>query len=213
MVDKIIIRPNEVRGLGDIISTKAGTDFTTTDCNIIQGIDRVNGSNEKVFNINDDILFKDWGVTPVNNTEDWYYNSDNIRLTVGSQYSYITHITTDSVQVFIANNPGTPAGDYDYAPPFAVEFDLVGYTADSAANIQVYDGTNNAYRRFDYMGLTNNELHHIRVLALDDKVEFYADGELKYTADYTMSTSRTALRVGANGDYIRFRNFTVRQLE
>lgn len=213
MVDKIIIRPNEVRGLGDIISTKARTDFTTTDCNIIEGIDRVNGSNEKVFNINDDILFKDWGVTPVNNTEDWYYNSDNIRLTVGSQYSYITYIGSTGTKVFIANKPGTAAGDYDYTPPFSVEFELVGYTNGSNGDIQVYDGTSNAYRSFANMGLSYNERHHIRVLALDDKVEFYADGELKYTFDYTMSTSRTALRLGANGNYIRFRNFTVRQLE
>ena len=212
MVEKIIINPNEVRGLGDIVSEKEATDFTTSSCTINKGADFIEGVREDVYEISDSLLFKDYAVTPYNNTEDWYYTATDISLTVGSVYSYITHIASTGTKVFIANKPGTTAGGYDYTPPFAVEFDLIGYTNNSSGDIQVYDGTRNAYRSFNNMGLSSNELHHIQVLALTDKVEFYADGELKYTAEYTMGNSRTALRLAANGNYIRFRNFTVRQL-
>ena len=212
MVEKIIINPNEVRGLGDIVSEKEATDFTTSQCTISKGADFLEGVREDVYEISDSLLFKDYGVTPYNNTEDWYYSDADFTLTVGANYSTVTYVEGTTAKAFIANKHGTTGGGYDYAPPFAVEFDLLGYTADTAANIQVYDGTNNAYRSFTNMGLSSNGLHHIRVLALSDKVEFYADDELEYTAEYTMSNSRTALRLGATGNYIHFRNFTVRQL-
>ena len=213
MVEKIIINPNEVRGLGDIVSSKEATDFTTSSCTINKGADFIEGVREDVYEISDSILFKDYGVTPYNNTEDWYYTSTDISLNVDEDCSTITYIASSGTKVFIANKHGTTAGGYDYTPPFAVEFDLIGYTNGSSGDIQVYDGTNNAYRSFANMNLSSNELHHIQILALTDKVEFYADGELKYTAEYSMGNSRTALRLATNGDYIRFRNFTVRQLQ
>lgn len=212
MVEQIIITPEKVRAYGNIILPKSATDFTTEGALFSYGTETVNGQNNTVYKLISNAFFYDSGVTPTNNTEDWYYDNTKLTLTATSTGTTITHTYTSGTQVLIANKPGTTAGGYDYTPPFQVEFDLLDYTSSSSCDIQVYDGTNNSYRSFNNMSIPTNTLTHIKVKVLSDKVEFYADNELKYTASNTMSTSRTALRLGATDNIIKFKNFIVRDL-
>jgi len=213
MVEKIIINPDKVRGYGNIMNQHSVTDYTKYVCTLTEETDTVNGQNNTVYKLISGAFFYDSGVTPTNNTSDWYYNNTKLSLTPTSTGTTVTDIAGDSnVQVLTANKPGTTAGGYDYTKPFQVEVDIISYTADSSANIQVYDGTNNVYRRFDALGIGATTGAHVKVKVLTDKVEFYVNGELTYTSSTSMGTSRTALRLGADGNTIKFKNFIVRDL-
>ena len=213
MVEKIIITPEKVRAYGNIILPKSATDFTTNGGLFSYGTEKVNGQNNTVYKLISNAFFYDSGVTPTNNTSDWYYDNTKLTLTPSSTGTTVTDIAGDSnVQVLTANKPGTTAGGYDYTKPFQVEVDILSYTADSSANIQVYDGTNNVYRRFDALGIGATTGANVKVKVLTDKVEFYVNGELTYTSSTRMGTSRTALRLGADGNTIKFKNFIVRDL-
>ena len=213
MVEKIIITPEKVRAYGNIILPKNSTDFTTEGALFSYGTETVNGQNNTVYKLISGAFFYDSGVTPTNNTSDWYYDNTKLTLTPSSTGTTVTDIAGDSnVQVLTANKPGTTAGGYDYTKPFSVEVDILSYTADSSANIQVYDGTNNVYRRFDALGIGATTGANVKVKVLTDKVEFYVNGELTYTSSTSMGTSRTALRLGADGNTIKFKNFIVRDL-
>ena len=63
MVEKIIINPNKVRGYGNIVSSKGASDFTTYACAVTETTDTVNGATEKVFSLEDTVIFRDGGVT------------------------------------------------------------------------------------------------------------------------------------------------------
>ena len=211
MVEKIIINPNKVRGYGNIINQHSTTDYTNYTCTLTEETDTVNGAETIIYEMEDTILFYDSGVTPTNNTDDWYYTEGRLTITPSSTGTTITNTYTGT-SLLIANKPGTSQGGYDYTPPFQVEFDLLDYTSGSSCDIQVYDGTNNSYRSFRNMSIPTNTLTHIKVKVLSDKVEFYADNELKHTITATMGNSRTALRLGAPDDIIKFKNFIVRDL-
>ena len=51
MVEKIIINPQKIRGLGNIVSKKTEDDFTLSGCNIDEGTDTVNGVSSTVFSL------------------------------------------------------------------------------------------------------------------------------------------------------------------
>lgn len=213
MVEQIIITPEKVRAYGNIILPKSATDFTTEGALFSYGTETVNGQKNTIYKLISGAFFYDSGVTPTNNTEDWYYDDTKLTLTTTSTGTTLKHIdANDSVQALVANKPGTPAGGYDYTKPFSVEVDILSYTAGSAANIQIYDGTNNVYRRFDALGIGATTGAHVKVKVLTDKVEFYVNGELTYTSSTSMSNSRAALRLGTNGNTIKFKNFIVRDL-
>ena len=208
MVEKIIINPDKVRGYGNIINQHSTTDYTNYACTLTETTDTVNGAETIIYEMEDTTLFYDSGVTPTNNTDDWYYTEGRLTLTATSTGTTITNTYTGT-SLLIANKPGTSQGGYDYTPPFQVEFDLLNYTSGSDCDIQVYDGTTNGYRSFKNMSIPTNTLTHIKVKVLSDKVEFYADNELKHTITATMGNSRTALRLGATDDIIEFKNFIV----
>ena len=51
MVEKIIISPSKVRGLGDIVSPKTSTDFETYNSAVTSGTDTVNGATVTVYEL------------------------------------------------------------------------------------------------------------------------------------------------------------------
>ena len=51
MVEKIIISPDRVRGLGNIITPKETTDYELSDCALTTGADTVNGETVTVYTL------------------------------------------------------------------------------------------------------------------------------------------------------------------
>ncbi len=51
MVEKIIISPDRVRGLGNIITPKETTDYELVDCTLSSGTDTVNGVTVTVYTL------------------------------------------------------------------------------------------------------------------------------------------------------------------
>lgn len=211
MVEKIIVTPESIRCHGNILESKKLNDYTSYNEFLGSGSENINGQSRVVYSMGStDYLFVDYGITPIANTTDWYYNEDYITMSRSTTGTTIKHIDeNNTVQVVVANKPGTSAGGYDYTKPFSVEVDIISYTAGSAANLQVYDGTNNVYRRFDALGIGATTGAHVKVVVESSSVKFYVDGELQYTSSTSMGGSRIALRLGAKNDTIKFKNFKV----
>jgi len=55
MVEKIIISPESVRGLGNIVMPKTGADFRSVDCTVLVGTDTVNEETVTVFTLESDV--------------------------------------------------------------------------------------------------------------------------------------------------------------
>ena len=51
MVEKIIISPESIRGLGNIVMPKTGADFRSVDCTVLVGTDTVNDETVTVFTL------------------------------------------------------------------------------------------------------------------------------------------------------------------
>lgn len=51
MVEKIIISPDRVRGLGNIINSHESTDYELSDCTLTTGADTVNGVTVAVYTL------------------------------------------------------------------------------------------------------------------------------------------------------------------
>ena len=59
MVEKITITPQEVRGLGDIISPKTLSDFNKQNSTLTQTTDTVHGTTTKIFQQQSTIIYSD----------------------------------------------------------------------------------------------------------------------------------------------------------
>jgi len=51
MVEKIIVSPDSIRGLGNIVSSKSTTDYTLSDCTLTTSTDTVNGVSTTVYTL------------------------------------------------------------------------------------------------------------------------------------------------------------------
>lgn len=51
MVEKIIVSPESIRGLGNIVSPKSSSDFTVEDCTIATSTATVNGVSMTVYTL------------------------------------------------------------------------------------------------------------------------------------------------------------------
>ena len=100
MVEKIIVNPNEVRGLGDIVSPKSDTDFIEYASNVTEGTDTVYGATEKVFSLEDTFLFTD----TTGDTSKYIYDS---RCNVTSSNNEISVEWVSGTYVFWANKGDT----------------------------------------------------------------------------------------------------------
>ena len=98
MVEKIIVNPSEVRGLGDIVDSKGASDFIVYGSGVTETTDTVNGATSKVFNQTDTKIFYDMGVTGRKST-DWYVRSadeSELTITVGADGTNLSSSSTTS---------------------------------------------------------------------------------------------------------------------
>ena len=51
MVEKIIISPDNIRGLGNIVAPKLTSDYELVDCTLSSGTDTVNGVTVTVYTL------------------------------------------------------------------------------------------------------------------------------------------------------------------
>ena len=51
MVEKIIVSPDSIRGLGNIVAPKTTSDYELVDCTLSSGTDTVNGVTVTVYTL------------------------------------------------------------------------------------------------------------------------------------------------------------------
>lgn len=51
MVEKIIVSPDSIRGLGNIVAPKLTSDYELVDCTLSSGTDTVNGVTVTVYTL------------------------------------------------------------------------------------------------------------------------------------------------------------------
>ena len=59
MVEKIIVNPSEVRGLGDIVSSKGVNDFTKYHTKLTTTTDTVHGTTQNIYKQECTIIYTD----------------------------------------------------------------------------------------------------------------------------------------------------------
>ena len=128
MVEKIIINPEEVRGLGNIMSPHSSSDYEVYMSSISSGTDTVNGQTMTVYELEDTIIFYDKATSQAKNTHWKIRSSDqsDLTVTVGTGGTTLTNTSTSASRFYFAN-PDDSTSD---SPPitisdFVVEADIL----------------------------------------------------------------------------------------
>ena len=94
MVEKIIVNPSEVRGLGDIVSPKSASDFSvySEDYKVVEGTDTVYGAETGVFELRSkyDVSFKSATYTTSSSNVNVQVSALQGTTPVGSGTVYVT---------------------------------------------------------------------------------------------------------------------------
>ena len=144
MVEKIIINPEEVRGLGNIMSPHSSSDYEVYMSRITSSTDTVNGQTMTVYELEDTIIFYDSGVQGTKNSD----------YTTGSALTIST--TTECTSVSSTNsNSGT--GRYKSNTAITGDFELI-------ADVKI----NQAYSSVGlYIGVYSNDYTIFRIKSTD----------------------------------------------
>ena len=113
MVEKIIINPEEVRGLGNIMSPHSSSDYEVYMSSISSGTDTVNGQTMTVYEMTDTIVFRDKGTT---NDHADIWTLSNFTLSRGDSYSTLTEGSS--------TGSCTLDSSHKIAPTQTISFDL-----------------------------------------------------------------------------------------
>ena len=116
-----------------------------------------------------------------------------------------TTLTSTSFATCFANLPGTGVNPLDFEPPFTVELDMVSVTS-SDLDFQLYDGTTNATRSANILGITGN--NHLRIVNDGSTIKYFVDGVEKTAQQYTYSMGTCRVGIRATGT-VTFRNFMI----
>ena len=208
MVEKIIINPNKVRGYGNIMSPHSSTDYEVYMSSISSGTDTVNGQTMTVYELEDTILFFDYGVT--NNYTDWYNNGNRATITrddTGTKFYYETLNTSGNITL------QARPGNTEYwitSSNFVVEFDIVEMSDDRNQRIQIGNSSNSA-NLYLYASRGFSSGKHIKFEVINQTITTYIDGV--QTGDIYSFTGTGNIRVIYQaltvGDYLKFKNFKI----
>ena len=175
MVEKIIVNPSEVRGLGDIVDSKGASDFIVYGSGVTETTDTVNGATSKVFNQTDTKIFYDMGVTGRKST-DWYVRTSDTTLTVNVEDdgTALSNSSTTTSVYYFAN----PAHSTSTAPPitmsdFVIECDILSssYTSTDAQVSVLLQGISSAFNLKSYTAP-----YHLKLVKDGTSVTKYVDG-------------------------------------
>ena len=202
MVEKIIINPEEVRGLGNIMSPHSSSDYEVYMSSITTGTDTVNGQTMTVYELEDTILFWDKAVTGMKNTNWTNYSS---RLNISTDENGTLLNKGSSNGYYFVNNSQFIYSDY------ICEFDIVevggqAYWYHQASSTSVQDVIN--FASYNLSG------KHIKMICQDGIMKVYADGN-QIGSDISLTTStpfEMGFRVNTSTTqdrYIKYKNFKV----
>ena len=200
-MEKITINPSQIRGLGDIVDSKAATDFTKQYSTLTQTTDTVHGTTQKIFQQNSTILFHDAGVTGNSNLSKMYYEGVTTVSTTGTLFECNNNnrwnIRPDSFGVF---NTG-----------FEIAFKVVSTSGRFA--VQGFNSSTTQVFSID----TSNNIRagdDIRITITDTTLTFYRNGiQLGDTRTYT-SVDKLKIQIFFNqaNTYLQYKDFYITAL-
>lgn len=208
MVEKIIINPNKVRGYGNIMSPHNISDYEVYMSSISSGTDTVNGQTMTVYELEDTILFFDYGVT--NNYTDWYNNGNRATITrdnTGTKFYYETSNTSGNITL-----QARPSNTEYWitSSNFVVEFDIVEMSDDRNQRINI-GNSSNSVNLYLYASRGFYSGKHIKFEVVNQTITTYIDGV--QTGDIYSFTGTGNIRVIYQaltvGDYLKFKNFKI----
>ena len=208
MVEKIIINPNKVRGYGNIMSPHSSSDYEVYMSSISSGTDTVNGQTMTVYELEDTILFFDYGVT--NNYTDWFNNGNRATITrddTGTKFYYETSNTSGNITL-----QARPSNTEYWitSSNFVVEFDIVEMSDDRNQRIQIGNSSNSA-NLYLYSSRGFSSGKHIKFEVINQTITTYIDGV--QTGDIYSFTgtgnTRVIYQALTVGDYLKFKNFKI----
>ena len=176
MVEKIIVNPNEVRGLGDIVSSKGASDFIEYASSVTQGTDTVYGAGSKVFTLEDTFVFSDGGVTG-NKSTDWYVrtaDTSELTVTVDDNGTLLSSTGTTTSRYYFAN----PEHSTSTSPPitmsdFVIECDVLSasYNLSDSQCALFLQGLSSAFNLKSYTAP-----YHLKLVKEGTSVTKYVNG-------------------------------------
>lgn len=161
MVEKITITPQEVRGLGDIISPKTLSDFNKQYSTLTTTTDTVHGVNTTIYDLNSTILFSDKGTTNNKNTN-WQNYSNRLTIETDTEGTTVTKGSSNGFY-YVKN------GDQTFTN-YIAEFDII-----SCANVFWYaNGTST--QNIINLGTYFANGGHCKIVCDDGVAKAYKDG-------------------------------------
>ena len=137
-----------------------------------------------------------------NNHEEWYNPSSRITVTENTDGSTTLTNNSGSQGFYLANYPNTPKTNtselLDWDSPLIIEFTILNT---NNGVIQLYDGTTTTE-------LTELTEGTILIKFLNNKIEYYTDGELIKTDTNTLNTSRIGFRL-PNNSTLTYKDFKI----
>lgn len=199
MVEKIIINPEEVRGLGNIMSPHSSSDYEVYMSSITTGTDTVNGQTMTVYELEDTIIFYDSGVQGTKNT-DWENYSNRLSITVDSTGTLVSKGSSNGF--YYADN-GSTFTDY------IAEFDVVS----CSAALWYHSGQSSTSQNIINLATYFNDGGHCKIVSDNGVAKVYKDGTQVGT-DITITAtapSKIGFRVntGTEERSIKYKNFKV----
>ena len=199
MVEKIIINPEEVRGLGNIMSPHSSSDYEVYMSSITSGTDTVNGQTMTVYELEDTILFYDTGVQGTKNT-DWENYSNRLSITVDSTGTLVSKGSSNGF--YYADN-GSTFTDY------IAEFDVVS----CSAALWYHSGQSSTSQNIINLATYFSSGGHCKIVSSDGVAKVYKDGT-QVGNDITITAtapSKIGFRVntGTEERSIKYKNFKV----
>ena len=204
MVEKIIVNPNEVRGLGDILSPKSDTDFIEYASSVTEGTDTVYGVTEEVFSLTSTILFSDGGVTGNKNTN-WTNYSNRLNISTDENGTLLNKGSSNGY--YFVNN-----AQYIYSE-YICEFDLVEVKGQASWYHQASSSSAQDVINFASYYVNGK---HIKMICSDGIMKVYADGT-QIGSDITLTTAtpfEMGFRVNTSTTqdrYLKYKNLVIYQ--
>ena len=201
MVEKITITPQEVRGLGDIISPKTLTDFNKQYSTLTTTTDTVHGVTTTIYDLDSTILFSDKGTTNNKNTN-WQNYSNRLTIETDTEGTTVTKGSSNGFY-YVKN------GDQTFTN-YIAEFDII-----SCANVFWYangTSTQNIINLGTYFGSGG----HCKIVSEEGVAKAYKDGTqvgnditITATAPYGLGFR---INAGDGTRNIKYKNFRVHRL-
>ena len=213
MVEKIIINPEEVRGLGNIMSPHSSSDYEVYMSSITTGTDTVHGQTMTVYELEDTILFWDKAVTNNSKLDYWYWNTNYGTGSVSDDGTTFTATTTSGFLTVSATltSPAT-SSIYIYDFPLIIEFDIVSYEDPTGvtdySRVRVYNSANS---KNAYWNIKDYGVGHYKIVCTDGSQKLYYNGvEQSRSFTFTPTTAwNVAFQTKGNIKYKNFRLHTL----